>query len=126
MDRSGKKFYPYYLFEITIVALFTAEAVLILAVLFPPAIGREIDFAAQYAPRPEWYFLFLYQLTKYFPGKWTFVGTVLLPCLAFAVILLAPFLDGGKETSLRRRKLPAAVGFGFLAGTVVLTVAALL
>ncbi len=126
MDRSGKKFYPYYLFEITIVALFTVEAVLILVVLFPPAIGREIDFSAQYAPRPEWYFLFLYQLTKYFPGKWTFVGAVLLPSLAFAVILLAPFLDGGREISLRRRKLSAAVGFGFLAGTVVLTVAALL
>ncbi len=126
MDRSKKKFYPYYLFEITIVALFTIEAVLILAVLFPPAIGREIDFSAQYAPRPEWYFLFLYQLTKYFPGKWTFVGAVLLPGLAFALVLLAPFLEGGAQTSLRHRKLAAAIGFGLLAGTMALTVAALL
>ncbi len=127
MEREPeKKFYPYYLFEITIVALFTVEAVLILAVVFPPAIGREIDFSAQYAPRPEWYFLFLYQLTKYFPGRWTFVGAVLLPGLAFAVVLLAPFLERGAGESLRRRKLPAAVGFGLLVGTMVLTIAALL
>jgi quinol-cytochrome oxidoreductase complex cytochrome b subunit len=39
------------------VALFTIEVVLILAVLFPPQIGREIDFSAQFSPRPEWYFL---------------------------------------------------------------------
>ena len=120
------KFFPYALFEITVVALFTVEAVLILAVLFPTDIGREIDFAAQYSPRPEWYFLFLYQLTKYFPGAWTFVGAVLLPGLAFCVLLLAPFLDSGIGTSLRSRKVAAAVGFCMLLAIVVLTVLSLL
>ena len=99
---------------------------LILAALFPPAIGREIDFSAQYSPRPEWYFLFLYQLTKYFPGRWTFVGAVLLPGLAFSVLLLAPFLDHGKETSLHRRRAAAVTGFGLLAAIVSLTILSLL
>ena len=116
-----KTFFPYYFFEITVVALFTIEAVLLLAVLFPPAIGREIDLSAQFSPRPEWYFLFLYELTKYFPGKWTFVGAVLLPGICFSVLLLAPFLDSGKERSLRKRPLAAAVGFGLLFAVVLLT-----
>ena len=120
------KFFPYYLFEITVVALFTIEAVLILSVLFPPAVGREIDFSAQYSPRPEWYFLFLYQLTKYFPGRWTFVGAVLLPGLAFSVLLLAPFLDSGKATALRERKTAAATGFLLLALVIGLTVLSLI
>jgi len=120
------KFFPYYLFEISVVALFTIEVVLIFAVLFPPAVGREIDFLAQYSPRPEWYFLFLYQLTKYFPGKWTFVGAVLLPGLAFCVVLLAPFLDSGSETAIRKRKVAIAAGFGLLAAVIFLTVLALL
>ena len=106
--------------------LFTVEVVLVIAVLFPPAVGREIDFSAQFSPRPEWYFLFLYQLTKYFPGRWTFVGAVLLPGLAFSVLLLAPFLDSGQETALRQRKAVAAAGFGLLSAVVVLTIVSLL
>jgi quinol-cytochrome oxidoreductase complex cytochrome b subunit len=126
LDKDQTKFFPYYFFEVTLLALFTIEAVLIAAVLFPAAVGREIDFSAQYSPRPEWYFLFLYQLTKYFPGKWTFVGAVLLPGLAFSVLLLAPLLDSGKETALPRRKAAASAGFGLLLSVIVLTVLALL
>ena len=125
-EKNQKQFYPYALFEIALVALFTVEAVLILAVLFPPAIGREIDFAAQYSPRPEWYFLFLYELTKYFPGRWTFVGAVLLPGLAFSIMLLAPFLDSGPGKRLRERKAAAIAGFGLLALVIALTVLSLL
>ncbi len=125
-ERGENKFFPYYFFEITAIALFTVEGVLLLAAVFPPSIGREIDFSAQYSPRPEWYFLFLYQLTKYFPGRWTFIGAVLLPGLAFSAILLAPFLDSSKETTLRKRKTPAIIGFGLLASVVCLTLLSLL
>jgi quinol-cytochrome oxidoreductase complex cytochrome b subunit len=124
--KSENTFFPYYLFEITLIALFTIEAVLILAVLFPPAMGREIDFSAQFNPSPEWYFLFLYQLTKYFFGKWTFVGAVLLPGLAFSLVLLAPFLDTGRATALRKRKVAAIAGFSLLGAVITLTVLSLL
>jgi len=125
-SKNDNKFFPYCFFEIVLVVMFTIEVVLVLAVLFPPTIGREIDFSAQFSPRPEWYFLFLYQLTKYFYGGWTFVGAVLLPGLAFSALLLAPFLDSGKETVLRQRKAAAAAGFGLLATVVVLTIVSLL
>ncbi|HWR73879.1 MAG TPA: hypothetical protein VN604_11975 [Nitrospirota bacterium] len=127
MDHTKEKnLFPEYLFEITITAFFAVEVVLILAVLFPSAIGREIDFSAQFSPRPEWYFLFLYELTKYFPGRWTFVGAVLIPGLALALFFLAPFLDSGTATSLRDRKTAAACGFGLLVSIVVLTAMSLL
>lgn len=125
-SNSEKKFYPYYFFEISVVALLVIETVLVLALLFPPAIGRAVDVSAQYSPRPEWYFLFLYELTKYFPGRWTFVGAVLLPGLAFALLVLAPFLDSSGEVSLRRRRSAAVAGFTLLAAVVALTVLALL
>jgi len=124
--KDEKTFFPYYFFEVAVVALFTVEAVLLLAVLFPPVIGREIDFSAQFSPRPEWYFLFLYELTKYFPGRWTFVGAVLLPGLAFSLVLLAPFLDSGKDRSLALRKPAAIAGFGLLSAVVLLTILSLL
>ena len=126
MDRNTENnFFPYSLFEIVLVAAFAVEVVLVLAALFPPSMGREIDFSAQYSPRPEWYFLFLYQLTKYFPGSWTFVGAVLLPGLAFGALLSAPFLDRSGSNRLRERKLPVIIGFGLFAIIVALTLRAL-
>ena len=125
-STTEKTFFPYYFFEVAVVALLTIEAVLLLAVLFPPAIGREIDLSAQFSPRPEWYFLFLYQLTKYFPGRWTFVGAVLLPGLAFSLVLLAPLLDSGREHSLKYRPIAAVAGFGLLTAVVGLTMLSLL
>jgi cytochrome b6-f complex subunit 4 len=125
-SKGDNKFFPYYFFEIVLVAMFTIEAVLVLAVLFPPPIGREIDFSAQFSPRPEWYFLFLYQLTKYFYGGWTFVGAVLLPGLAFSALLLTPFLDKSSSTRIRQRIIPAIFGCCLLAVVIALTLLSLL
>lgn len=126
IHKNETKFFPHYFFEVAVVILFTAEIVLLLAVLFPPAVGREIDPSAPFAPRPEWYFLFLYQLTKYFPGTWTFVGAVLLPGIAFSALLLAPFFDANSDTALRKRPVAAVTGFLLLASVVLLTLLALL
>lgn len=95
-----KNFYPDYLSEILVVIVLTLGAVFILAMLFPPPLTMEINFAAAYRPLPEWYFLWLYQLVRYFPGKWAFVGTVLIPAVAFALLLFTPRIDHG--TALTR------------------------
>ena len=44
------------------------------------------------AARPEWYFLFLFQLLKYFPGKSEIIGAMILPSLLMGVVCLMPFL----------------------------------
>ena len=124
--NSEKKLFPYFLFEIVPGGAVHREAVLILAVLFPSSPGREIDFSGAYQPRPEWYFLFLYQLTKYFPGEVDLCRRGAAAGLAFSLLLLAPFLDSGRATALRERKGTAAAGFGLLAIIVVLTVLSLL
>lgn len=120
-----KKFYPYYFFEIIVLIVLTVEITIILSVLFPIPIGRTVDLTAQFSPRPEWYFLFLYQLTKYFPGAWAFIGVWLLPGAALAIIFLAPFLDRGEDPSLRKRIFSLIVAVFILASTAVLTFLAL-
>ncbi len=124
--KKEQAFFPYYFFEVVVVALLAVEVVLIVAAIFPPSIGREVDFSTQYRPLPEWYFLFLYELTKYFPGKWTFVGAVLLPGVAFGVLLLAPFLDRGPARKLHQRPRAAVVGLGLLTAVIALTILSLL
>ena len=46
-----------------------------------------------YTPRPEWYFLFLFQLLKYFPGQLEVIGVVLIPTVVVLLLFALPFLD---------------------------------
>ncbi|MGQ9896221.1 MAG: cytochrome b N-terminal domain-containing protein [Acidobacteriota bacterium] len=51
----------------------------------------------QYIARPEWYFLFLFQLLKYFPGSTAIIGSLIIPGLVMAIITFLPFLDRDPE-----------------------------
>jgi ubiquinol-cytochrome c reductase cytochrome b subunit len=56
-------------------------------------LGAPADPAEQFsAARPEWYFLFLYQLLKYFPGKTEIIGAIILPTVVMAVLVAIPIL----------------------------------
>lgn len=95
-EKRQKGFYPDYLIEILFVIFILIETVLVLALLYPPLIGREIDFTAGYQPRPEWYFLWLYQLLRYFPGRSAFIGALLIPLLSIILLLSIPYIDRGR------------------------------
>lgn len=79
---------------------------------------------ASYPARPEWYFLFLFQLLKYFEGDLKLVGTVAIPNGAFLLLILLPLLGYG-----RMRKFGHFVGIVFvvalLGGAAALTVLAI-
>jgi len=123
-DRREKKFYPDYLFEILAVCLIALEVVLVLSYLFAPRAGRPVDFSRNFQPLPEWYFLFLYQLLKYFPGRWAFLGVVLIPVAALYFMFALPFMENTSSRRLRDR-VPSAVVAAFMLGAaVVLTVLA--
>lgn len=117
MGRGKKDFYPDYLIEITFIIFLVLEITTILALIHPQAIGRRIDFSAAYRPMPEWYFLWLYQLVRYFPGKWTFVGAVVLPFSAALAFILIPFIDKGKRGRLKA----VLLGLIFLLSFIIFT-----
>jgi cbb3-type cytochrome oxidase cytochrome c subunit len=78
-----------------------------------------------YIPRPEWYFLFLFQTLKYFQGPLELVGSTVLPGLAVLALMLVPFIDRSALQRVRQRTL--AIGVVTLAalGWTGLTVAAI-
>ncbi|MBL0939382.1 MAG: cytochrome b N-terminal domain-containing protein [Gemmatimonadaceae bacterium] len=56
-------------------------------------LGAPADPAEQFAAaRPEWYFLFLFQFLKYFPGKTEIIGAIILPTLVLLVLFAMPVL----------------------------------
>ncbi len=89
------------------------------AELFAPA-----QPASNFPARPEWYFLFLFQLLKYFEGPLVLVGTVVIPGAATAFLVALPFLDRAQSRRPKER-MPVLAGMGaLLAGVVALGVAA--
>ena len=72
-----------------------------------PELTAPADASEPYsAARPEWYFLFLFQFLKYFPGKTEILGAVIIPSIALGILFLMPFLG--------RWKLGHRFNLGFL------------
>lgn len=44
------------------------------------------------AARPEWYFLFLFQLLKYFPGESEIIGAMIVPGCVLLFLILMPWI----------------------------------
>ena len=125
-SRPAQKFYPRQVFKDT-VAIFIAFAILFaIAVAVRVPLEQLADPTdTSYIPRPEWYFLFLFQTLKLFSGPLEVVGSVVLPGLAVLLLILVPFIDRGQMVKLTRRTvaiavvLLAAIGWGGLTAAAV-------
>ncbi|MED3843563.1 c-type cytochrome [Geobacillus stearothermophilus] len=109
-------FWPNFLLKEWLVGSVFLVGFLCLTVAHPSPLERIADPTdTTYVPLPDWYFLFLYQLLKYSyaSGPYTVIGAIVMPGLAFAALLLAPFLDRGPER--RPWKRPVATGMMLLA-----------
>src|SRR3984893_2159034 len=72
--------------------------------LGPPANPAD----AQYVPRPEWYYLPIFQYLKYWHGSLSVIGVLVIPTVLVLAVIALPFLDRSLERRPWRR--PAAMG----------------
>ncbi len=77
---------------------------------FAAVIGAPLEKLADptdtsYVPKPEWYFLSMYQLQKLFPGNLELIGTIIIPTIGVLTLLLLPFYDKNPSRKLKDRKL---------------------
>jgi len=123
--RPPKKFFPEQAFRDT-VAIFIAFVILfVMAVAVRVPLEELADPTdTSYIPRPEWYFLFLFQTLKLFTGPLEMVGAVVLPTLAILALVLVPFIDGGQMRKVTQRTFAAGVVCLAAIGWAGLTVAA--
>ncbi|MDD9946364.1 MAG: cytochrome b N-terminal domain-containing protein [Myxococcales bacterium] len=115
-------FYPNQVFkDVAFAVLILAVMAILTSISHGGHLDAPADPSADYPPRPEWYFLFLFELLKYLPGSMELVGTIILPGLAMTFLFLLPFLDKGESKRVGDR-LPwiAPLLVGGL-GIVVLT-----
>jgi ubiquinol-cytochrome c reductase cytochrome b subunit len=79
------------------------------------------DPASDYPARPEWYFLSLFQMLKYFEGQLEIVGSIVVPGVAGLYFALLPFWDKAPSRALGPRLRYLAPLFAIGAGVMVLT-----
>src|SRR6185312_3201926 len=89
-DKRVDRFYPKQLFKDSIFFLFVFVALVTVSTLAPAALGPQAKPGSDFLARPPWYFLPLFQLLKYFPGRLTLIPTVLFPVLIFTLLFLLP------------------------------------
>ena len=77
---------------------------------------------ANYDPRPEWYFLFLFQLLKYFQGPFEIIGTFVIPTVGMLLLLFLPFLDRSERKVLWKRPIALTVTTVSVVAIVGLTI----
>ncbi|MEZ4866057.1 MAG: cytochrome b N-terminal domain-containing protein [Caldilineaceae bacterium] len=76
---------------------------------------------ADYTPKPEWYFLFLFQLLHYVPGRLEPLLIVLVPLVVIGSMVLLPFLDRGEERRPWRKPLTSSVALFYIAVIIIFT-----
>jgi ubiquinol-cytochrome c reductase cytochrome b subunit len=80
----------------------------LLAFFVPARLGPPANPAdAQYIPRPEWYYLPIFQWLKYWHGSLSVIGVLVIPSVLALAVVALPFLDRGIER--RPWKRPVAI-----------------
>jgi menaquinol-cytochrome c reductase cytochrome b/c subunit len=123
----GVKFYP----DIVYKDLLVSFALFLLLVGLATFVGVAPEAPADpsdsaYIPRPEWYFLFLFEFLKFIPGQLEWVGTSVIPVIGIIILFLVPFLDRSPLRTWRNRRLQIAIMAVVVLGIVGLTVRAVI
>jgi len=89
----------------------------------PPFAGMADPLDASYIPKPEWNFLFLYEVLKFFPGPLEVIATIGVPVVGTLILLLLPFFDRDPERRPGRRPIAMTGWVIVVVGFVALTLA---
>lgn len=105
----GTPFFPHHVLKEGIVFYLLMGVLITLSILMPFELGEKADpLQTPHAIKPEWYFLPMYQVIKYFSK----LAGIVVVSLAPLFLILWPFLDRTKERHPLKR--PFSVGFGIL------------
>jgi quinol-cytochrome oxidoreductase complex cytochrome b subunit len=122
LDSKTETFWPGQVWKDGVVALGLLLCLVGWVLRHPAPLGNLADPSKAYEARPEWYFMFLFQMLRYFHGRWEIVGTFVLPSLFFCILFFWPLLDRTPSRDPRRRpfamSMLGAATFGLVGMTI--------
>jgi ubiquinol-cytochrome c reductase cytochrome b subunit len=107
VKKDGAPFFPYAVWKDLFFAAFILLAVAACAVYFGPfgPSGRPDPTIIQTAPRPDYFFLWLYALLSLLPPSLETPALLVGPVVVIFALILLPFVFGEGEKSWRRRPI---------------------
>ncbi len=116
-------FWPNTIFRMALQVALVGVVLVTLAVIFRPGLGSPADplNRENYQPVPIWYFLSIYQMLKFLPGRMDAIGIIGFPLLAGIVLLGLPYFDRNPSRSPRRRPLAMAAAVILTGGITAFT-----
>src|SRR3954449_7719508 len=142
--KVGHSFFPFAMFHDVVVNLLVVVLIVVMAIvwhvtagpisashpegvngLLGPLYESQANPAVQQTePRPEWYFLFLFELLRVFKQPWQLIfATIIIPTILMVLLIVWPFLDTGRDRRLSRRPAGLALGLATPAVLIALTIA---
>ncbi len=120
--EKGVPFFPDIIFKDVIASLLMFILLAALIYFFGiPTEARANPNDTTYTPRPEWYFLFLFQLLKYFPGNLEVIAVMVIPGLFILLLFALPFIDKSPKRHFLNRPFASIAALVVLGGIITLT-----
>ena len=108
LEKSSELFYPKQVLFDIVFALLVIAGLGLLAHYAPVDLGPKANPAdTQYVPRPEWYYVPVFQWLKYWESGLAVIGILVIPSFIAILFVALPFLDRSPER--RPWKRPVAV-----------------
>src|SRR6202162_3074852 len=107
IEKERAPFVPYALWKDVFFAAFVLLAVAACAAFFGPfgPTGQPDPTIIQTAPKPDYFFLWLYAVLSFLPPSMETPALLVGPVILIGALLLLPFLSGEGEKSWRRRPI---------------------
>ncbi len=95
---AAEQFYPKQVIMDIVFATILVGTLGLLSYLVPVELGPKANPAdTSFLPRPEWYYLPIFQWLKYWNGASAIIGIVIIPGIVAALLVALPFLDRTRE-----------------------------
>jgi len=116
------RFFPEHLFKCAVAFVVVFSAVLALAIWGHVPLENSVGIIDEaYLPRPEWYYMWLFQLLTFFSGSSEVVGSLVIPIGGVLILFLMPWLSKSNLRGLADRPLATAAGTAGIIGMVYLS-----
>lgn len=120
-------FFPVQVLKDGVVALVVTAMLAGCALLFRPELTAVANpTRSDFSPRPEWYFLGLFEMLKFIPPKLEVVGTLVIPGVIMTALLLLPWLDRSPSRHPAKRRWVIDIAIILIAAITFLTMKGIL
>jgi mono/diheme cytochrome c family protein len=119
LKSAGKPFFPYIIVKDGVMMIVVIGVIMLMSIVLGGELTAKADATTTtYAPRPEWYYFWAFELLRVIkPPYLVSLATVGIPTIAILLLILLPFYDRNPERHPLRRPVATTAGI-FIMGAM--------